>query len=89
MNELLSSYQDLGEIHELVLYLLEKEIEEQLWDVWVHKDIELSFEEFKSKAFKRGSKAKELTEQEEEEIMRQAQEILNFQVEEAENVKID
>lgn len=86
---MLDSYQDLGEIHELVLYLLEKEVEEQLWDVWVHKDIELSFEEFKAKAFKRTSKAKELTEQEEEEIMRQAQEILNFQVEEVENMKID
>lgn len=79
---------DLSEVNDLVVYLLEQQIEEQLWEIWVNKDIELSFDEFKKKTVKK-STSKQLSKEEEEEILNKAQSILDMEVsEEASNIKI-
>ena len=79
---------DLSEVNDLVVYLLEQQIEEQLWEIWVNKDIELSLDEFKKKTVKK-STSKQLSKEEEEEILNKAQSILDMEVsEEASNIKI-
>ena len=83
MNELLSTFEFDDNYFEFVLFLIEKTAEEQLWEVWVNKDIEDSFDTFKKKSLKRGKpKSKALTQEEEDRIMKQAEDILNMVSEE-------
>lgn len=52
-----------------------------MWQVWVNKDIDLSFEDFKKKSLKK-PKPKTITDDEEQAIMKKAEDILNIQINE-------
>lgn len=59
---------------------MEETTEEKIWEIWIHKDVEESFEDFRKKSRTR-RKPKTLSKKEEDEIMKQAEDILNMQIE--------
>lgn len=59
---------------------MEETTEEKIWEIWIHKDVEESFEDFRKKSRTR-KKPKTLSKKEEDEIMKQAEDILNIQIE--------
>ncbi len=55
---------DFEELTDFILYLIKEQREEDLWKIWLHKDIDKDFEEWKKeiecrKACKRMSKKEE------------------------------
>ena len=66
---------------EMLSFIIHQVSEEHLWDVWTHKDIDIGWEDFKKKSLKPKSSNKNqkaITKEEEERIMRQAEDILNM-----------
>ena len=59
---------------------MEETTEEKIWEIWIHKDVEESFDDFRKKSRTR-RKPKTLSKKEEDEIMKQAEDILNMQIE--------
>lgn len=81
---MLSTFELDDEYRSFIGYLIEETIEEKLWELWIHKDIEESFEDFKKKSMKKGKpKSKTLSKEEEDKIMRKAENILNMTIEES------
>lgn len=62
-------------------YLIRESVDEKLWEVWINKDTDLSFDDFKKKSIKRSkAKVRALSKEEEERIMKDAEDILNMEV---------
>ncbi|KEH93221.1 hypothetical protein [Clostridium botulinum] len=38
---------DMQELTDFILYLIKEQIEEDLWQIWLHKDIDQDFETWK------------------------------------------
>ena len=69
---------------ELFTHIMQQIHEEKLWDLWVSKEIDMEWEAFRKKNTKSTSNkltAEELSNEEEELIMKQAENILNLEVE--------
>lgn len=60
------------------MYVHSETLENQLWEIWLAKDIEVDFETFKKKAMKNSGVNKPISKEEEQEIMRKAERILNM-----------
>lgn len=73
---LLATY-EVGDLIGFFGHIFESQSEEKLWEVWVNKDIELSFEDFKKKSLKK-SNTITITKQEEEEAISKAEQILQI-----------
>lgn len=72
-----------AQLLELFVHIIQQVHEEKLWDLWVNKEIDMEWEAFKKKSTKSTSNkltAKELSDEEEEQIMKQAEDILNLEV---------
>ena len=67
----------IKELLGLFLYIIEDEAEKQLWDIWLNKHTEKSWEDFKSGVRKDNQKNR-MTKQEEEESLRRAEKILQI-----------
>lgn len=59
------------------VFLIEEEQSDKLWEIWVNKEIDMSFEDFKKKSIKK-PRPKIVSEKEEEEIMKNAENILQM-----------
>lgn len=72
-----------AQLLELFVHIIQQVHEEKLWDLWVNKEIDMEWEAFKKKNTKSASNkltAKGLSDEEEEQIMKQAEDILNLEV---------
>lgn len=67
----------MGEWLDFLIYFIEQENEELLWEVWLHKPIESSFDEWK-KSMKHNANKRRMTAEEEDTNLRRAEEILNM-----------
>lgn len=64
--DLMATY-SLEGLADFILSLIDKDREEELWETWLHKDQDKSFEDFKKKYFKKLRKdKKEILSKEEE-----------------------
>ncbi len=57
------------------MYLIDKQREEDLWQIWVHKDIDKDFIEFK-KEVEESSKKQRMSKKQEKENIEKAERIL-------------
>lgn len=59
---------------DFILRLMDKEKEEEIWQMWLHKERQLSYEDFKKKYFRQAYKAKvkALTKEEERKAIENA-----------------
>lgn len=62
---LLATFDSQGLV-DFILYIFEQENEEMLWEIWVNKDIEENFDDFKKSKLKklRAGSAKNITQDE-------------------------
>lgn len=67
----------MGEWLDFLIYFIEQQNEELLWEVWLHKPIESSFDEWK-KSMKHNANKRRMTAEEEDTNLRRAEEILNM-----------
>lgn len=67
----------MGEWLDFLIYFIEQQNEELLWEVWLHKPIESSFDEWK-KSMKQNANKRRMTAEEEDTNLRRAEEILNM-----------
>lgn len=57
------------------MYLIKKKREEDLWQIWVHKDIDMEFEEWK-KEIEESNSNKRMSKKQEKENIEKAERIL-------------
>jgi hypothetical protein len=59
---------------DFVLYLVDEQQEDYLWDIWLHKPIKDSFEQFKRKHMRKmyKEKVKTISKEEEESLVKRA-----------------
>lgn len=67
----------MGEWLDFLIYFIDQQNEELLWEVWLHKPIESSFDEWK-KSIKQNANKRRMTAEEEDTNLRRAEEILNM-----------
>lgn len=68
---------DFEELTDFILYLIQEQREEDLWQIWLHKWIEKDFEEWKNEInSKNVITNKKLTEKQEKENIEKAERIL-------------
>ena len=68
---------------EMLSFIIHQVSEEHLWDLWTRKDIDIGWEDFKKKNLRSKPvhmNQKVLTEEEEERIIKQAEDILNLTI---------
>ncbi|ELC8400420.1 peptide methionine sulfoxide reductase [Clostridium perfringens] len=63
------------ELTDFLMYLIDKQREEDLWQIWVHKDIDKDFIEFK-KEVEESSKKQRMSKKQEKENIEKAERIL-------------
>ena len=76
--ELLSGYPLDSTLLDFFIYLFEQENEAMLWEVWVNKDIDLSFADFKKKSMKKTARTKKMSQKEEVRAIETAERILQI-----------
>ncbi|ABK61496.1 MULTISPECIES: hypothetical protein [Clostridium] len=68
---------DFEELTDFILYLIKEQREEDLWQIWLHKDIDKDFEEWKKEIqFKQSTTNKKMTKDQEKENILKAERIL-------------
>ena len=60
---------------DFIMYLIDKQREEDLWQIWVHKDIDKDFIEFK-KEVEESNKKQRMSKKQEKENIEKAERIL-------------
>ncbi|MCW6683032.1 hypothetical protein NHG29_09085 [Aerococcaceae bacterium NML160702] len=63
---------------DFLLYLIQKENEEKLWQIWLAKDIDMDFEIFKKKSLKQTKSKQRLDKKTEQENIANAERILQM-----------
>ncbi|MGV2640609.1 peptide methionine sulfoxide reductase [Clostridium perfringens] len=63
------------ELTDFLMYLIDKQREEDLWQIWLHKDIDKDFIEFK-KEVEESSKKQRMSKKQEKENIEKAERIL-------------
>ncbi|HAT4156635.1 TPA: peptide methionine sulfoxide reductase [Clostridium perfringens] len=63
------------ELTDFIMYLIDKQREEDLWQIWVHKDIDKDFIEFK-KEVEESNKKQRMSKKQEKENIEKAERIL-------------
>ncbi|ELC8435091.1 peptide methionine sulfoxide reductase [Clostridium perfringens] len=63
------------ELTDFLMYLIDKQREEDLWQIWVHKDIDKDFIEFK-KEVEESNKKQRMSKKQEKENIEKAERIL-------------
>lgn len=73
VNELLSTFNDFGELKEYLISLLDKSMDEEIYEYYLHKSTlsDISYKDFKSE-ITRQIEAKKMTDKEVNEIMEEA-----------------
>ncbi|MBO3333478.1 peptide methionine sulfoxide reductase [Clostridium perfringens] len=66
---------NLEELTDFLMYLIDKQREEDLWQIWVHKDIDKDFIEFK-KEVEESNKKQRMSKKQEKENIEKAERIL-------------
>lgn len=74
---LLDQYVSSGMLREFVVDFMNIQNEEAMWDVWIHKVFEQSFDEYKEKVFTHARNAVKPTRQQLETTISTSQQILN------------
>lgn len=73
VNELLNTFSDFKDLSEYLLKLLDKSMDEEIYEFYIHKSIlsDISYEDFKDKLIKQ-VKAEKMTVKEVNEVMEEA-----------------
>lgn len=68
---------DFEELTDFILYLIKEQREEDLWQIWLHKDIDQDFETWKKEIqSKQSTTKKKMTKEQEKENIEKAERIL-------------
>lgn len=68
---------DFEELTDFILYLIKEQREEELWQIWLHKDIDKDFQEWKNEIeSKQNVTNKKMTKEQEKTNIEKAEKIL-------------